>query len=194
MKKSLFAIVLALYSTCVLSQDVKDDSVRVKIGLNMDIDGQKTVGTDNSYISMSTESDFKALACCLILTKSNKGDIYFINFSMPAYKKLIIKAGQSILFKQGDGAVLTHKTIDDIHHNSTMLIRLNRYTNEIGIQVSKQQLQKLIKGNISKIRISTSTSDIVDFDIINNSFSSLLQNHFNAIEKELNGNRLYDNF
>lgn len=163
-----------------------------QIRLDTEIEGHRTIATEASDFATNETFTFNM---SIMATQIDSYKEYFLNLSLPSYKKkLYVKKGQRVLLKQSNGQIITLKTSDDIYQHPGFEIRYDRYTNEIGIGVSRQVLQNIIKGKIIKIRIATDDAIMVDADITDNRLSTLLQSQLKSLDDAFAGNRVYEGF
>lgn len=102
---------------------------------------------------------------------------YMIHLSLECMHEMYISKGKTVIFKLSNGTNLLFKTMSDIDKNyDEMILARQRgwYNNTITIDVTKQQLKKLIAGKVVKIRVIDDLTDKIDVVVEENKFSNSL--------------------
>lgn len=188
--KKLLLMLLAI-PTFAYAQSSDDE--KIEIALDTEIDGYRTISTGENRVA-SNDTYPLDMAIISIKKDGQTQKEYSITFKLQVFtNRLSVKKGQKVLFKKSNGETITLQTNDDIYQHPGYRSR-NIYTNIITIGATNQQLQNLIKGNITKIRISTDDTQLIDFEVKDNKFSKTVKSQLDAVEAAFKSNRLYEDF
>lgn len=113
---------------------------------------------------------------------------YTIHLSLECMQELYISEGKTVLFKLENGTNMQFKTAYDIDKNYDEMILARKrgwYNNTIPIEVTKQQLQKLISDKVVKIRVIDDMTEKIDVNIDDNKFSKNLKDLYDVTVKKL---------
>lgn len=191
--KKLLLLLLAIPTLAHSQSNQASSSEDIKIALDTELDGYRTIATEEKRVAHNGTYPFN-MAIIAIKKDGQTQKEYSIKFQLQVFdKRLSVKKGQKVLFKKSNGETITLQTNDDIYQHPGYRSR-DIYTNIITIGATNQQLQNIIKGNITKIRISTDDAQLIDADISDNILSKTLKAELDAVEAAFKSNKLYENF